>query len=172
MGVLAYMFWKNRSRPRVSRATFTLLEAVGAAASLTIVSLAGAGPLSFLCPPVFVATILIFAYEGGAVSSLLVKRPLALVGSLSYSIYMVHMFVQARLLNVIDVASKLTWLPVFKEQGKEQTLSNNVSFATDAVILVMVTVIIACAYLTYTYIENPIRKWSRYAILSQKVLAT
>lgn len=161
MGALAFKFWNSSARMSLSWITSTLIESIAAAASLLIVSFAGAGPLSFLCPPIFVVTILIFAQEGGAISSILITRPIALIGALSYSIYMTHMFVQARLLNLIGTASKHAWLPVSKEAAGTQTLSSAVPFATDVAILLMIAIAICCAYLTYIFIEKPFRRKSR-----------
>jgi peptidoglycan/LPS O-acetylase OafA/YrhL len=164
LGALAFMLWDSRSVAALSRKVFTIVEFIAACASLLIVSNAGAGPLSFLCPPVFMVTVLIFAQEGGAVSSLLRTRPLEALGALSYSIYMTHMFVQARLLNLIGAALKWSWLPISKEPDGAQTISDNLMFATDATIVLMISIVTGCAYLTSTFIENPFRKMSRSII--------
>ena len=52
MGALAFMYWNGRKSSSVSSKVYTLIELSAAAASLLLVSIAGAGPLSFLCPPV------------------------------------------------------------------------------------------------------------------------
>jgi peptidoglycan/LPS O-acetylase OafA/YrhL len=173
MGVMAFMFLSNRDRLSLSPKTFTIIELIVTAASMLIVSIAGAGPLSFLCPPVFVVAVFIFAHEGGVVSSMLKTKPLALIGLLSYSIYMTHLFIQARLLNFIGgVASRHIWLPISKETGGSQTISSDVSFATDITIILMIVLIIGFAYLTFTYIEEPFRRWSRSAMDSPKAAVT
>jgi peptidoglycan/LPS O-acetylase OafA/YrhL len=164
MGALAFMYWNGRDRLSLSAKAFTLIELIAVAASLLIVSIAGAGPLSFLCPPVFVVTILVFAHEGGAISSVLTSRVLKTIGALSYSIYMTHLFVQARLLNLIGALSKHFWLPFSKEVGGAQTISSDVPFAADAVIVLMIAIIVGFAYLTFNLIEEPFRRWSRGAL--------
>jgi peptidoglycan/LPS O-acetylase OafA/YrhL len=162
MGVLAFMFWSVKAKTRkLARVTCTFFEMTSVAASLLIVSLVGAGPFSFLCPPVFVLAIYIFAYEGGAVSSLLKTKPIVLLGTLSYSIYMTHLFVQARLLNLIGLVSNHLWLPISKGESGAQTISSFIPFATDFMILLMVSMVIGCGYLTFTYVEEPFRRWSR-----------
>jgi peptidoglycan/LPS O-acetylase OafA/YrhL len=161
MGALAFMYWSGRKGPSVSSTIYTLMELSAVAASLLLVSIAGAGPLSFLCPPVFAATVLVFAHERGAISSILKTPVLKTVGALSYSIYMTHLFVQARLLNVIGFLSKHVWLPISKEAGGQQTISSDIAFAADGVVVLMIVVVIAVAYLTFNFIEEPCRKWSR-----------
>ncbi len=42
--------------------------------------------------------MLVFAFDGGGLSALLQVRALTALGLLSYSIYMIHPFVQARLM--------------------------------------------------------------------------
>jgi peptidoglycan/LPS O-acetylase OafA/YrhL len=131
-------------------------------ASLILVSVAGPGPLSFLCPPTFVMTIFIFAHEGGFISSFLKWRPLTFLGALSYSIYMTHLFVQARLLNLIGAVSSYVTLPISVEYSGSQTISSTrAALATDVTIIIMLLIVLACAHLTFKFIEEPLRKWSR-----------
>lgn len=160
MGALAFMYWNGR-RPSISSGLATALEIVTASASLLIVSIAAAGPLSFLCPPVFVVTILVFACEDGAISSFLKTRSLTTIGMLSYSIYMTHMFVQARLLNVIGFLAKHVWLPISKEASGTQTISSDIFLMTDLTIFLMIVVVLGFAYLTFSLVEEPFRRWSR-----------
>lgn len=161
MGALAFMYWSGRDRTSLSSISFTLIELLAVASSLLIVSVAGAGPLSFLCPPVFVATILIFAHEVGFISSILATRAVKTIGALSYSIYMTHLFVQARILNFIGVMSKHFLLPLSKSVGGTQTISSDIPFVADVTIVLMIAVVIGFAYLTFNLIEEPFRRWSR-----------
>ena len=161
MGVLAFEVWRRREGRMMSFRTSTLTECGVVAASLLIVAVAGAGPLSFLCPPMFVVAILVFAREGGAISATLKHRSIALIGALSYSIYMTHLFVQARLLNAIGFLAKHIWLPISKEAGGAQTISSQIPLAADAMVILMIAIVIGFAYLTFNLIEEPFRRWSR-----------
>lgn len=169
MGALAFMFWSRYRLPALSSTVHTLMETIMVIASLSIVSIAGAGPLSFLAPPIFVGSILVFAEQRGAISSALTTRPLELLGTLSYSIYMTHMFVQARILNLIGAASKFVQLPISKEPFEPQTISANLPLAADITIILMIGVVIGCAYLTYTYVEDPFRRISRQVVSRKPV---
>jgi peptidoglycan/LPS O-acetylase OafA/YrhL len=170
MGALAFIYWSGHKRSSVSPRIFTLMEMAAVTASLLIVSIAAAGPLSFLCPPVFVVTVLVFAYEGGSISSVLKSTMLRTIGMLSYSIYMTHLFVQARLLNLIGFLSTYVWLPISKETGGTQTISGNTALAADMAVILMIAIVIGVAYLTFTLIEEPFRRWSRgdYALMPSK----
>lgn len=173
-GVLAFKLWENKIAffSNLSWATCTLSEVIAVSASLALVSIAGAGFLSPLCAPVFALTVLVFAREGGAIGSVLRFRPLAFVGTLSYSIYMTHEFIQARLLNLIGEASLYRWLPIIKGNDAAQTLSNadGVYMATDVTVILMVLIVIACAYVSYSLVEEPFRKWSRGEVKSQRYI--
>jgi peptidoglycan/LPS O-acetylase OafA/YrhL len=166
IGALGYMFWKRKAEMffrELGLVACSGFEILTIGASLTLVSMAGAGPLSLLCAPVFVITVLVFAHEGGLIGSFLRLRPLTFVGMLSYSIYMTHEFVQARFLNVIGGAAKYFWLPITKGDNVEQTITNasGIYLAADLTVVLMVSIVIGSAYLSYLFIEEPFRKWSR-----------
>lgn len=166
MGALAFAFWRRRDRSVMSSRASTLTELAVVAASLLIVAVAGAGPLSFLCPPVFVVTILVFASESGLISAALKHRSIVMVGALSYSIYMTHLFVQARLLNVIGFLGRHVWLPISKEAGGAQSISSQIPLAADSTVILMIAIVIGVAYLTFKLIEEPFRRWSRSFVAS------
>ena len=160
MGAIVFFYWSKRDKPSLSPLSFTLIELGVVAACLIVVSIAAAGPLSFLCPPVFVVAVLTFAHERGYISSILKSSAMEAVGRLSYSIYMTHMFVQARLLNLIGLLAAHVWLPISKGEGT-QTISSNIPLVTDLTVVLMVAVVIGFAYLTFSVIEEPFRRWSR-----------
>ena len=62
--------------------------------------------LTLLAPLVFAGVVAVFAVEGGHLSRLLRCRFLLLLGALSYSIYMTHMFVLLRVTNVARASDK------------------------------------------------------------------
>ena len=70
-----------------------------------------------LGPLLFAATVLIFARDGGYINRALSTRLPVYIGALSYSIYMVHVFVQERMANVLNIlASSLQVLDVALEK--------------------------------------------------------
>jgi peptidoglycan/LPS O-acetylase OafA/YrhL len=95
-GVVAFQFWE-KYHPALKQLlspgrSASLVELGIVLAVILFVSLAR-GAKEFLAPLVFASAVLIFSLEAGGVSRTLTKRPFALVGGLSYSIYMVHYFI-------------------------------------------------------------------------------
>lgn len=88
---LAFTRW--RSRWTAEGASATLIEAACVLGALAFVWFAGRGALSFAAPMVFAILVYVFAFERGAASRALQRGPFQFVGELSYSIYMVALFV-------------------------------------------------------------------------------
>ncbi len=136
-----------------------LAEAVCTVLVLAFIAAAGTGPLSFLAPLVFTATVFIFAFEGGAVSRFMKNPVLLRLGALSYSIYMVHAFVLLILENSTAVAGKV--LGVRLETGRiiagrlVDLLDFGNPWVMDGVALVYLAAVIALASVTYRYVEVP-----------------
>jgi peptidoglycan/LPS O-acetylase OafA/YrhL len=163
-GVIAYSIWRSgffdallRSYPIATIAEFTALIA-----SLALVSYSGSSRLGLLCPPLFSLIVVIVAYQTGALSRFLMTKPLMLVGTLSYSIYMTHEFVLARLLNLLAGVSRYLPLPIIIGQDGF-TINNAPGYvgATDVVALAFYCVVLCVSWVTYNAIENPARLWSR-----------
>ncbi len=146
----------------ISLAMITVVEASSCGLALWLVSLSIAHPaLSMLAPPSFVAVIVIFAAERGALSMSLLARPMRLLGPLSYSIYMVHEFVQGRLLDMLRLAGDrfgFAWV-VTRENGFKDMIAP--PLVSDALTMLMLVLVICLAWLTYHGIEQPARNWSR-----------
>jgi peptidoglycan/LPS O-acetylase OafA/YrhL len=138
------------------------------AVCLGLVTVAGAGALSLVCPAVFAGLILIFAAERGIVSHVLLSAPMRLIGVLSYSIYMVHEFVLARFVNLVAGLNHYFKMPVAADPLHPFALkSTGLAYATDLAAIVAYALVIALSYLTYTYVEAPARNWSRRLVRSR-----
>ena len=59
-----------------------------------------------LGPLLFAVTVLVFARDGGFINRGLSTRLSVYLGALSYSICMVHVFVQERMANVLNILAK------------------------------------------------------------------
>lgn len=118
-----------------------------------------ATPLSYGLPFVFALLVWVFARERGAVSRLLRLRPFLLVGTLSYSIYMIHLFIQLRLLNVARLLDVVAGTSLVRQVGATDRYGGGIDlgslFAGDLLIAVMVAITIAVSYVTYRLIERP-----------------
>jgi peptidoglycan/LPS O-acetylase OafA/YrhL len=88
-------------------------------------------------------------------------RSLAALGALSYSIYMVHLFVQSRLFDIGQLIEKWTGAPVLTHVDVEHKLLGTQLWHGDLLHLMMLPLVIAASYLTYQFIEEPSRAWFR-----------
>ena len=127
----------------------SVAEGVAIVAVFGFVSIAGEDPWSIAAPLVFSFAVLVFASERGIASRLLGLRPLLFLGAVSYSVYMVHLFVAHRVVEALTFAQGLG-LPLSTEK-----------WAGDVMIGLCLMLVIAVAALTYRTIEVPAREWFR-----------
>lgn len=135
---------------------------------LCLTLLDGHGVVAVATPVLFAGLVLLFAREQGGVSRALKVRPMLLIGTLSYSIYMVHALVRAFVRAFAMVLEKMTDLSFFKNLPAlpngdvPHLLSIGGSlWLGDALQILMLLASIALAALTFRYIEEPGRLWSR-----------
>jgi peptidoglycan/LPS O-acetylase OafA/YrhL len=166
LGVVTYHLYARlrQARPLQSPAVAAGLELLLVLASGWMSSLPLADRRSFLAPLVFVAVVLCFAFERGIVSRLLKLRPFVLIGALSYSIYMVHHFIQLRTLNVLQMLAKVSRGRVNLIQGEQL---GTTPLEGDVMVLALMAVSIGVAWVCYRFIEHPMRNWSRWQVLGQ-----
>ena len=124
LGCLAFRAYRVTSLRLGGRLPGAHLAEVGCTILvLAFIAVAGTGPLSFLAPLVFTATVFIFAFEDGAVSRFMRNPVLLQLGALSYSIYMVHAFVLLILENSYRCRGKV--LGVRLEPGRSSRESRS-----------------------------------------------
>lgn len=167
-GVRARFLWLDKP---LGRYADTLAE--GAAVILLFLCLAtldGHSAAAVATPVLFASLVLLFAREKGFFSRALKVRPLLLIGVLSYSIYMVHALVRAVARAIAMVLEKTTGLSFFMElpalaNGEiPRLLSIGGSlWLGDVLQILMLLATICLAVLTFRYIEEPGRLWSRGA---------
>lgn len=142
-GALAWRFYVLRG---YRWETGTVAEGLILAVVVSFISVAGITKLSLLAPLVFATAILIFAGERGGISCVLRSRPLVFLGTISYSIYMVHAFTTGLLRVASDSAVRklpaLGWL-----------FDGLPFYALYLVLVVLVS------WGTYSLIEAPARAW-------------
>jgi peptidoglycan/LPS O-acetylase OafA/YrhL len=153
----------------VGYAVASAVELAIVASVAVMVSLAGAGPLSLAIPPLFFVAVFIFSHEAGAISRIL-KRPFfLLLGTLSYSIYMIHGFLQYRVVNVLELLERLSHgrLSLVVHDAGGNHVGGSPLFG-DFMSVVMLGIAIGAAWLTYRWIEKPAQDWSRRKILGPR----
>lgn len=131
----------------------TRAEAAAIAALAYFVSTAGEGPWSIAAPFVFAAVVLVFASQAGAASRLLARKPFVFLGTVSYSIYMVHFFIAHRALDAVTLAKSLG-MSAADSLGRDK-------WTGDLAILLYLIFVIAASAITYRFVEVPARDWFR-----------
>ncbi len=137
-GVVTLIVWRS-VRDRIALPMPTLVEAAMLAAIVLFVSLAGMTWLSFAAPFVFAPAVLVFAYQKGALSQVLLTRPMQALGEWSYAIYMTAYFV-ALFFN-LKLVPRFPGAPM------------------DVVALVYLACVLVASWLAYRVIETPTRAW-------------
>jgi peptidoglycan/LPS O-acetylase OafA/YrhL len=145
--------WHVYQRLRTAGAPGTLAEMIVIAAAVAIVAAGGGSGWSIGAPFVFAALVLVFAWESGAASRVLKSKPFIFLGTVSYSIYMVHLFVAGRIADGLRLASAQGIFP-----GDSLGSSR---WTGDLLVVVSLAIVVAAAALTYRLIEAPGREWSR-----------
>ncbi|PBC01881.1 acyltransferase [Mesorhizobium sp. WSM3860] len=147
------------------RIAWTLAELAMIAAIGIFVSVAGTNDAGIAAPFVFALALYLFAHEGGLISTLLSSRPMLLLGSLSYSIYMVHIFVQARMINVGGLTERKLGLGIFGDlslRGNQVTgFGVGSPWIGLAALIAMLIAVIVTSWLTWRFVEMPALAWFR-----------
>ncbi len=144
---------------RAGRTIATLVELATVAIALALAWSFG-GRTSPLIFPAFALMVWVFSHEAGLLSDALKTKPMLLLGLLSYSIYMVHQFIQDRMLDLIAAAHGA--IPLTVPQSGRIVLAGN-PLLCDLVTIVMLALVIGASWLTYHYVEDPARQLSRHA---------
>lgn len=119
----------------------------------------------WLAPVVFSIVVFVFAFEAGPVSRLLRTGPFTTLGTLSYSIYMVHavlIFVAWSAVSVIEASLGRT-LTIPHPNDGGQYLFGLEPWMGDIAMLGMLALVVAVSAATYALIEKPGREWGREA---------
>src|SRR6185295_7783630 len=133
----------------------TVFEFACVVAIAMFVALAPGSQWQMLAPFVFAFAIWVFAAEQGIVSRLLRTPAIAIVGLLSYSIYMTHQIIIAMVNNGVQIGAKLI--------SKNAAGSWEADFFAnpwwmDVVVVVFIAAMIAAGWCTYNLIEVPWRR--------------
>ena len=147
---------------------WSALELAAAGAAIAIVWVGYDGDAALAAPLVFGLAVCVFAVEGGALSRVL-RTPLPLLlGTLSYSIYMVHLLVQLRMMNVARLAGSLTGHDFLRETGATAryglSIDSGNAYVGDLLIVIMLMLTLGVSLFTYRLVEMPgqalFRSWA------------
>ncbi len=154
---LGYFVFKTLEgkREKVPGGTWLeVLAIVGVGAYLVVQGGPDVSPLSLIAPLVFVPVILVFATESGAVSWLLKARPLQHLGELSYSLYMVHVFVLAIFRQTREFLSDVTGIDL----GPGRIAAGVLDYPGLRIalsLMLYLAMVIALSHVTYYLVERP-----------------
>ena len=162
--IVVQRMWVIRWLESLSFSVASLVEILAAAAAGFFIAY---GKFTFwwnFTPFVFAMVLIVFSEEKGIVSRLLRTPPFLFLGALSYSIYLVHYFIQLRLMNVAALAQKLFDVQLFTivtEDGASHKLLGQTLWQGDVLYIVMLAIVVGASYLTYRFIEMPCMRLSR-----------
>ena len=158
VGVLTYLLYKAVQPLRLSRPAATVCELLAVAGVVAFVSLAGGTRWSLGSPLLFAAVVGVFAFETGVVSDWFTTKPIALLGLLSYSIYMIHyvvlLFLHQGLTVVQKVSGHTVTVKMMDNSHQVDCITAGGPWMMDALLPVYLGIVVACAAITYHFIEE------------------
>lgn len=141
----------------------TAIEWAFMVACIAFVSLVANGPATMAGPLLFAVGVVIFAAEKGAVSAFLKRRAFIFVGTLSYSIYMLHAFLQGRFIDGLQLLQRASGVSYVTGGGGAEGGPRIIApaYLSDLLTLLMLAFLIGASWWTYRFIELPSRQWVR-----------
>ena len=110
------------------------------------------------------AVVTVFAYQAGPISRFLTSRGWVWLGAISYSLYMVHVMVLARIADVFLLISRYTAQPLARYSWQDGIPIKAIDLPLLPALLVQFAMVAACllaAHFVFRLIEEPARQWSR-----------
>lgn len=156
MGVLCWKLPAAIREVRLPAWTDHVLELAAVTVCLAFVAAAGAEHISLAAPALFLFVVSVFSRERGIVSVYLRMAPMVLIGRLSYSIYLVHLFVVWRLVDALAALGSATGMGLTVDGG----LTSNPAISVPLT-LAMFAVILGLSWCTYRFVEEPGRRLGR-----------
>lgn len=127
-------------------------------------------PTNLFAPFVFAIAVLVFAFQAGMVSRVLMRPFPVLLGTLSYSIYMVHTFIEARMIDVLNVISARIGIPLasISPYGNRDAVKMvgrpDSPLLAGLMTIVVLAAIVIVSWFTYRFVELPCREYVRQRV--------
>lgn len=147
--------------PRLRTFGGAVPEVAAIVGAVLFLCLVGEGPATLLAPFLFAAVVLCFAQERGPLSAGLRHPWLVALGTWSFSLYMLHSWVQARFLDVVQLAGLGLGrtLTGWSASGRKVLVAD--PLVSDLLTVAMLALLIAAARLGFELVETPCRAWTR-----------
>ena len=176
IGVLLNALYSRLTRFGVAAAMsvrlITGLELVTLGVGVAFVGFAAALPAHALAPLAFAPIVLIYAFDRGRVSRLLAHPAFMTLGTLSFSIYMIHPFVQSRLMLPAGlIFSQMTGITlVARDRARTDAafVWGGNEWLGALCTVIMLGLVVWLSRWTYRLIEAPGRTLARRWVLDQK----
>jgi len=164
VGVLVALAFRALSRRGFALPMPTALEASCVAlVALFLLGCDASDGLTMLGPILFAGVVLVFAFQSGGISGLLLRRRFTWLGERSYAIYMVHALLLEVLNRGLLVAGSVThtqtvtWMPI--PGGVAGMVFIHDRFTTDLFVLLYVAAVLVSADLAHRTVEQPGRRF-------------
>ena len=145
-------------------ATMSLAETLVVLGAAAFAFHAGPSALSALMPYVLSVFLLVFAQERGILGRALRARPFAFLGTISYSIYMVHFLIIELFFNAAGMLAKRVGGHFYTSvvtNGQTAELLGTRLWHGDVVLLLLLASSIVAGHLVHGLVEKPAHAWSR-----------
>jgi peptidoglycan/LPS O-acetylase OafA/YrhL len=142
----------------------SLIEGLAIAALFLAIALADSTADAALVIVPAALVVLVFAREQGAFSQVLQTATFGWLGRISYAIYMVHAMVQARIMDLLLLASRGMERPMAEyDLTGAVPVKRMVLDPLEATLVqaAMIAVVLVVAQFAWRWIEEPARQWSR-----------
>ena len=164
VGVLVHALYANVRAKGGALLYASALEAAVVAIAAAFMALSATAPYAIAAPLFFAPVVYIFAFEGGAISRLLLARPFAALGAWSYSIYMIQGLIANAYNRGVRLVDHIAGLPPPARVmigGPEFWAAHGIAgaLALDILNLILVACVIAASSLTFRWVEAPARKY-------------
>jgi peptidoglycan/LPS O-acetylase OafA/YrhL len=163
-GVFVFEIWKITNRFKIDERLAFVAEMLCVIFVFIFVTAVAQSSYSLFAPLVFAIVVLVFAKEGGPISSILKNRSFVLLGLLSYSIYLVHLLVERMMVRAALIAEAITAQPLITKVPHEGEIIDvlGLNYAQGNLwACAYLILVVGVSALTYRYVEVPSRLWFR-----------
>ena len=163
-GVIVCAIWKKTEDYVMDRRVSFVAEILCLISVIFFVTAVAQSNYGLLAPFVFAVVVLIFTKESGPISSFLKNKVFVVLGLLSYSIYLVHLFIARMLVHTALSIESMSGHPLVTKIPHEGEIIDVLGInhtQGNLWVCAYLILVVGVAALTHRYIEVPSRLWFR-----------